>query len=94
MYFVAHVIGFEGFKDGGFDRFTRGDIRKSHCFGRVEEAVEVRVELEDFAIVHAQALPYGIAALNRAVKDRYFGVFAREQFSADIDEDVFVSRVG
>ena len=94
MYFVAHVIGFEGFKDGGFDRFTRGDIRKSHCFGRVEEAVEVRVELEDFAIVHAQALPYGIAALNRAVKDGYFGVFTREQFSADIDEDVFVSRVG
>ena len=94
MYFVAHVVGFECFKDGGFDCFTRGNIRKGHGFGRVEEAVEVRVELEDFAIVHAQALPYGIAALDRAVKDGYFGVFAREQFSADIDEDVFVSGVG
>ena len=94
MHFIAHVVGFEGFKDRGFDRFARGDIRKSHGFGRVEEAVEVRVELEDFAVVHAQALPYGIAALNRAVKDGYFGVFAREQFTADVDEDVFVSRVG
>ena len=94
MHFIAHVVGFEGFKDGGFDRFTRGDIRKGHGFGRVEEAVEVRVELEDFAIVHAQTLPYGIAALNRAVKDGYFGVFAWEQFTADIDEDVFVSRIG
>ena len=94
MHFIAHVIGFEGFKDGGFDRFTRRDIRKGHGFGRVEEAVEVCVELEDFAAVHAQALPHGIAALNRAVKDGYFGVFAREQFSTDVDEDVFVSRIG
>lgn len=94
MYFIAHVVGFESFKDGGFNRFTRGYIRKGHGFCRVEEAVEVRVELEDFAVVHAQALPYGIAALNRAVKDGYFGVFAREQFAADMDEDVFVSRVG
>ena len=94
MHFIAHVVGFERFKDGGFDRFTRGDIRKGHGFCRVEEAVEVRVELEDFAVVHAQALPYGIAALNRAVKDGYFGVFAREQFSADVDEDIFISRVG
>lgn len=94
MHFIAHVIGFEGFKDRGFDCFTRGDIRKSHGFGRVEEAVEVRIELEDFAVVHAQALPYGIATLYCAVKDGYFGVFAREQFSADVDEDVFVSRVG
>ena len=94
MHFIAHVVGFERFKDGGFDRFTRGDIRKSHGFGRVEEAVEVRVELEDFAVVHAQALPYGIAALYRAVKNGYFGVFAREQFTADVDEEVFVSRVG
>ncbi len=94
MYFIAHVVGFEGFKYRGFGRFTRGDIRKGHGFGRVEEAVEVRVELEYFAVVHAQALPHGIAALNRAVKDGYFGVFAREQFAADMDEDVFVSRVG
>ncbi len=94
MYLIAHVIGFEGFKDGGFDRFTRGYIRESHGFGRVEETVEVCVELEDFAVVHAQALPHGIAALNRAVKDGYFGVFAWEQFSADIDEDVLVSRIG
>lgn len=94
MYFIAHVVGFKRFKDGGFDRFTRGDIRKGHGFGRVEEAVEVCVELEDFAVVHAQTLPYGIAALNRAVKDGYFGVFAREQFAADMDEDVFVSRIG
>ena len=94
MHFIAHGVGFERFKDGGFDRFTGGDIRKGHGFGRVEEAVEVRVELEDFAVVHAQALPHGIAALNRAVKDGYFGVFAWEQFAADIDEDVFVSRVG
>ena len=94
MYFIAHVVGFERFKDRGFDCFTRGDIRKSHCFGRVEEAVEVRVELEDFTVVHAQALPYGIAALNCAVKDGDFGVFAGEQFTADIDEDVFVSRIG
>ena len=94
MHPIAHVVGFERFKDGGFDRFTRGDIRKGHGFGRVEEAVEVRVELEDFAVVHAQALPHGIAALYRTVKDRYFGVFAREQFAADVDEDVFVSRVG
>ena len=55
MHFIAHVVGFEGFKDGGFDRFTRGDIRKGQGFGRVEEAVEVRVELEDFTVVHAQA---------------------------------------
>ena len=94
MHFIAHVVGFERFKDRGFDCFTRGDIRKSHSFGRVEEAVEVRVEVEDFAVVHAQALPHGIAALNRTVKDRYFGVFSREQFAADIDEDVFVSRIG
>ena len=94
MHFIAHVVGFEGFKDGGFDRFTRGDIRKGQGFGRVEEAVEVCVELEDFAVVHAQALPHGITALNRAVKDGYFGVFAREQFSADVDEDVFVSGIG
>lgn len=94
MYLIAHVIGFEGFKDGGFDCFTRGDICKGHGFCRVEEAVEVCVELEYFAVVHAQALPHGVAALYRAVKDGYFGVFAREQFSADMDEDVFVSRVG
>ena len=94
MYLIAHVVGFEGFKDGGFDCFTSGDICKGHGFGRVEEAVEVCVELEYFAVVHAQTLPYGIAALNHAVKDGYFGVFAREQFAADMDEDVFVSRIG
>ena len=94
MYFIAHVVGFKRFKYGGFDRFTRGDIRKGHGFGRVEEAVEVCVELEDFAVVHTQTLPHGIAALDRAVKDGYFGVFAREQFAADMDEDVFVSRIG
>ena len=94
MHLIAHGIGFEGVKDRGFDRVTGGDVRKCHGFGRIAEPVEVRVELKNFALVHAQAFPNRVAALNRAVKDRYFGVFPRQQFTADMDEDVFVARVG
>ena len=94
MHSIAHGIGFERIEDRGFDRNAGGDVRKGHGFGRIAEPVEVRVELKNFAVVHAQAFPNRVAALNRAVKDRYFGVFPREQFTADIDEDVFVARVG
>jgi hypothetical protein len=49
-------------------------LREGHRTGRVEEAVEVGVELEDPAVVDPEALPYGVAALDRAVEDRDLGL--------------------
>ena len=94
MYIIAHVIGCERLKNRGLDFSARGYIRKSHRLGRIEEAVEVRVELKNFTVVHAQPLPNRIAALNRAIKNRYLGVFARKQLSADVNENICISRIG
>ena len=91
---VPHAVGFQGFEDRRFDFLTAGDLIERHCVCRVEEAVQVGVELKDLSIVDAQSLPYRIAALYRAVEYRYSGFLPGQQFASYMDEDVLVARIG
>ena len=94
MRAVAHAVGFERPKDGETDLVASRNALEGHRLRRVEQAVEMAIEIGDLALVDAQALPDRVAALHHAVEDRNLRFGARLQGVADPYLDRGVARVG
>mmetsp|Transcript_18015 Transcript_18015/g.55165 ORF Transcript_18015/g.55165 Transcript_18015/m.55165 type:complete len:276 (-) Transcript_18015:737-1564(-) len=99
VHAVAHAVRRESLDHGVAHLLAGVAVLKVHGPGRVEEAVEVRFELEYAAVVDPQALPNGVAALHGRVKRGDLHERARHEPAAaalrrDVRKHVMVPRVG
>src|SRR5690606_7369225 len=75
------------------DGLLRRDLGERQRLGRADEAVEVGVEAEDAAVVEAEPLPDGVAALDGRVERAHAGLVAVDEATVDVDEEVAVAFV-
>src|SRR5689334_4490880 len=51
------------------------------------------IELEDFAVIKAQAFPHRVAALHGRIERAYAGLIAMHELAADVDDEVAILGV-
>ena len=90
---VGHVVRLEGALDFRRDGFRRRNLRESQRERRAAEPLEVLGQAEDFAVVNAQSLPHGVAALHGGVEWADGGLVAVQQLAVDVDDQVAVFLV-
>ena len=73
---IPHAIGLEGLENGVPQGVPGGDVGEGEGVGRIDEPVEVRLELDGVAVGDPEALPDGIAALDHAVQHVDAGLVA------------------
>ena len=81
------------------DLFLRVHVLEVQRLGAVEQSLQVSLQFEDLAPVHADALPDAIAALDTAVEGRHGGEGTRVHVTGgcggtDVEENLGIARVG
>ena len=91
---VTHTIGFQCGKQGRADLVALRHAGEGERVRGVEQAVQMRIQFGDTAVIDAQALPDRVPALNRAVEHRDPCLIAGQQAAADMDHYPGVPGIG
>jgi len=93
VHAVVHLIRLECALDLADDLVVKRNVGKRQRERRASQSVEMLVQLEDSPVVDAQALPDGVAALNRGVERADAGLVTVNQLTVDVDQQILVLRI-
>ena len=93
MHAVGHAVGGEGVGDrtGQFTA-TAADIQRDGL-GALVQAIQMRIQEQRLATMHAQAFPDAVAEHETGVEHRHHRFGARLHLAVDVNQDVAIAWV-